>query len=184
MAEGLAEFGFVKPPAHHIAAGGERAERIAVIALPPGYVVRALGLANLHEILARQLQSRFRTFRPGRAEIGGGQTARRAIEDDVREFLRRPADEAAGVGIGHGGGLATNGVGNAAIAVAEAGDSGAARSIDDCPAVLQMKANALTRNGHGRDGAGAMQNTRHPSRVTGSGRDRQGRRTQGVWLVV
>ena len=46
-----------------VATGGERAQRIAVVALPPGDDVSALRLANLDEILPRHLQCRFDRFR-------------------------------------------------------------------------------------------------------------------------
>ena len=68
---------FVQRAPHHVAAGRQRAERVAVIALPAGDEMHALRLADLDEILPRQLQRRLGAFRAGRAEIGV-RSARRA----------------------------------------------------------------------------------------------------------
>jgi hypothetical protein len=65
------------------------------------------------------------------------------------------------VGVGQGGGLAADGLGDAAVAVAEAGDRGAARGVDDGAAVGETEADALTRDGGGWDGAGTVEDAGH-----------------------
>ena len=106
-----------------------------MIALPARDEVRALGLADLDEILARELQRGLGAFRTGRAEIGVRQPAGFAVQHDIREVLGGLAAERSGMGIGHGGGLPADRLGDAAVAVAEAGDRRAARGVDDPAAV-------------------------------------------------
>jgi hypothetical protein len=60
--EGVGQEGGVGCAAHHVAAGGEGAERIAVVALPPGDEASALGLADLEEVLAGKLDGSFVAF--------------------------------------------------------------------------------------------------------------------------
>ena len=143
---------------HHVAAGAERAERIAVVALAAGDDVGAPGLADLDEVLAGELQRGLGAFRAGGAEIGVRQTARFAVQHDVREFLGGLAAERAGVGVGHGGGLAADGLGDAPVAMAQAGNGGAAGAVDDAGAVGEVKVDALAADGGGRCAAGAVQN--------------------------
>ena len=75
-------------PPHHVAAGGERAQRGAVIALPAGDEVRALRLADLQEILPRELERRLGALGAGRAEIGVRQAAWFAVQQDVARAPR------------------------------------------------------------------------------------------------
>ena len=91
--------------AHHVAAGGQRAERGAVVALAAGDGADALRLADLDEILARQLDRRLVALGAGGAEPGVGQAAGFVVEHDLGEFLGRLVGEGAGVRVGHGGGL-------------------------------------------------------------------------------
>ena len=128
-----------------------------MIALPAGDEMGALGLADLDEVLAGQLQRGLGAFRAGGAEIGVGQTAGFAVQHDVREVLGGLAAERAGVGVGHGGGLAADGLGDAAVAVAEAGNRGAARSVDDARAVGEVQVDALAAGGERGCATGAMQ---------------------------
>ena len=70
----------------------ERAERVAVVALAAGDEARALRLADLEEILPRELQRGLGPFGAGGAEIGMREAAGFA-DQDVGEFLGGLADE-------------------------------------------------------------------------------------------
>ena len=142
---------------HHVAARAERAKRVAMIALSARDEVGALGLTNLDEVLARKLQRSLGAFRAGGAEVRVRQTAGFAVQHDVREVLGRLAAERAGVGVGHGGRLAADGLGDAAVAVAEAGNGGAAGTIDDARAVGLMQVDPLAAGGERGRATGAMQ---------------------------
>ena len=61
----------------------------------------------------------------------------------------------------HDGGLATDGFGDAAVAVTKAGDSGAARGVDDPAAVGGVQVDALATDGDRRDGAGTVKDAGH-----------------------
>ena len=117
----------LRPP-HHVAAGRQRAQRGAVIGLPAGDGAGALGLADLQEVLPGELDRGFVALGARGAEPGAGQAAGFVVQHDVRQILGRLVGERAGVGIGHGGGLAPDRLGDAAVAVAEAGHRGAARA--------------------------------------------------------
>ena len=117
----------------------------------------ALGLTDLDEVLTGKLQCSLGAFRAGGAEIRVRQTAGFAVQHNVREILGRLAAERAGVGVGHGGCLAADGLGDAAVAVAQARNSGAARSIDDARAVSLMQVDPLAADGERGCATGAMQ---------------------------
>ena len=159
QAEGGREERLIEGAAHHVAAGTERAERVAVVALAAGDEVRALGLADLDEVLAGEFQRGLGAFGAGGAEVGVGQAAGFAIEHDVREVFCWLAAEGAGVGVGHGGGLASDGLGDAAVAVAEAGDRGAAGAIDDAGAVGEVEVDAVAAGCDGWGATGAVEDT-------------------------
>src|SRR5213078_1885430 len=72
-----------------VASNGKRAERVAVIRLPPADDVRALRLAFIDEILPRELQRGVHRF----GSAGG--------EVDAVERLRRAGDQRIGQGL-HG----------------------------------------------------------------------------------
>ena len=74
-----------------------------------------------------------------------------------RELLGRLVGERAGMGVGHARGLSPDRLGDAAVAVAEAGHRGAAGGVDDRAAVGGVQIDAFAADGDGRDGAGAMQ---------------------------
>ncbi len=133
---GLGQDWLIMGAAHHVAAGGERAKGGAVIGLPPSDCADALRLTDLQEILARKLDGRLVALRAGGTEPGAGQAARLAVEDDFSKVFGRLVGEGAGMGIGHGGGLAPDCLGDPAVAVAQAGDRGPARSVDHFVAVF------------------------------------------------
>ncbi len=86
----------LRPPPF-VAAGGERAEGVAVIALLAGDQPAALGLALFHPVLPRQLDRRLRRLRATGDEIDPVQPRRRVLDQKVRQRLRRPRSEEAGV---------------------------------------------------------------------------------------
>ena len=132
-----------------------------MVGLPPGDSLRALGLADFKEVLAGQLDRGFVALGAGGAEPGAGKAARFVLQDDLGKVLGGLVGEGAGVGIGHGGGLATDCLGNAAVTVAEAGDGRPAGCVDDRVAVFGEQIDAFAADGDWRDGAGAMQDTGH-----------------------
>ena len=73
------------PPA--IAAGCQRTQRIAVIALPARDDLRLVGLAGFNKILSRQFKGGFHGFRPAGHEIDPVQIARCARCQKFSEFF-------------------------------------------------------------------------------------------------
>src|ERR1017187_2201430 len=83
------------------------------------------------------------------------------LQNDIRKVLGRLADERSGVRIGHRGGLPTDRLGDALVAVAEAGDRRATRGVDHLGAVREVQVDTLPADRDGGDGAGTMQNAAH-----------------------
>jgi hypothetical protein len=98
--EGVGQEGGVGPAAHHVAAGGEGAERVAVVALPAGDEAGALGLADLEEVLAGKLDGGFVAFGAGGTEIGVAEAAGFVADEGFREFLGGLVGEQGGVDVG------------------------------------------------------------------------------------
>src|SRR5271156_6587041 len=85
-----------------IAADRERAESIAVIALPLGDDMTAPGLANLDKILARHLERGLDRLRPAADQIGVAHPRRRDLDQAIGETFGGLGGEEAGVGVGEG----------------------------------------------------------------------------------
>ena len=83
-----------------VAADRERAQRVAVIALPPRDEPAALGLADLDEVLARHLERRLDRLGAAGDEVDPVDAGGRARDQMVGQLLGRLAGEEAGVGIG------------------------------------------------------------------------------------
>ena len=83
-----------------VAAGRERAERVAVIALPPRDDVPALRLADLDEILPRHLERRLDRLRAAADEIGVSEPGGRVGDEAVGEPFGDLGGEEAAMGIG------------------------------------------------------------------------------------
>src|SRR6476659_4642578 len=83
-----------------VAAGGQRAQRVAVIALAAGDDVAALGLAALDEILPRHLQRRLDRLRAAAYEVRVADAWGGVGDQPVGEFLGDFGGEEAGVGVG------------------------------------------------------------------------------------
>ena len=116
--------------APQIAAGGQRAQGVAVIALQPGDDVAALGLADLDVILARQLERRLHRLGPARGEVDPLDPRRRIGRQPVGQGLHRIVGEEAGMGEGDGVDLGLDGLDYPGVAVAQAGHRRPARGVD------------------------------------------------------
>ncbi len=86
---GLEQQGFELCPPPLIAAGGERAQRIAVIALTQRDDIPPVGFAFFDEILTREFQRCFGRFRSARDKIGPVEVPRRRRGEAVCESLGR-----------------------------------------------------------------------------------------------
>jgi hypothetical protein len=82
-----------------VAAGGERAERVAVIGLFARDDAIAV-LADLEKVLPRQLDRRLDRFRAAGDEIDAVDALRRVLDQQIGEFLGRLGGEEAGMGKG------------------------------------------------------------------------------------
>ena len=158
---GLAEDRFEFLPPHRVTAGRQGAEGGAVVGLAAGDGADALGLADFQEILAGELDRGLIALGARGAEPRAGEAAGFLGQDDIREVFGRLVGECAGVGVGHGGGLAADSLGDAAIAVTEACDGGTARGVDNGLPVGGVEIKALATDSDGRDGAGAMEDAGH-----------------------
>ncbi len=83
-----------------IAADGQRAQRVAVIALAPRDHMPALGLASLDEILARHLERRLDRLRTAAHEIDMAQSGRGVLDQAVGQALGGFGGEKARMRIG------------------------------------------------------------------------------------
>ena len=120
MAEGGRQQGRVGRATGRVAAGGQRAERVAVIAAAPGDEFVALGLADFEKILPGKLDGGFGAFRSGGGKIGVGQPTRRVPDQHIGQFFRRLVAENRGVDIGNFIELGRYCVTHPAVAMAEA----------------------------------------------------------------
>ena len=136
-------------------------KRGAVIRLPPRDRAHPSRLADLQKILPRQFKRRLVPLRPGRTKPGPRQPARFAVEQDLRQILRRLVGERSGVSIGHRRGLPRDRLGDAAVAMAQSGDRGATRRVDDGAAIGRVQPDPLAADSDGGNGAGAVKNPTH-----------------------
>ncbi len=145
-----------------VAAGGERAKCVAVIALPAGDDVPALRLALFDEILPGHLQGRLDGFRTAAHQIDVIETVGRMSNEIVGEFLGDVRGEEAGMRVGQLIQLLVKGRQHVRMAVAEAGHGGAARSVDIGLAGGIEEFDALAADGDRHGGIGiAMQKMGH-----------------------
>ena len=130
-----------------IAAGRQRAERIAVIALPPRDDMPALRLALLDKILPRHLQRGLDRFRAAADEIDVIEASRRILDQAIGQLLGDIGREEAGMGIGEPIELLVQRRQHIGMAVAEAGNRGAAGCVDIGFAVAVEQLDALAADG-------------------------------------
>ena len=154
-----------------VAAGGERAQRVAVIALLARDDAPALRLAGLDEILPRHLQRGFHRFRAAADEIDAAEAARRVRDKSVGEALGGFAREEAGVGVGERVELRVQRGEHVRMAVPQAGHRRAAARVDVAPPVVVEYLDSLAADGHGREAVGgAVEQTGHLMGLAVAGR--------------
>src|SRR5262249_51584188 len=85
--------------APRVAADGERSERVAVVALPPADEVRAMRLADLEKVLARELERRLHPFGSAGDEVDALERAARALDQAVGERFGGLAREERRMGV-------------------------------------------------------------------------------------
>ena len=113
-----------------IAAHGQRTQRVAVVALAARDEVRALGLADLHEVLARHLERGLHGLGAAADQVGVAGTFGRAAHQFLPQFLGHRSGEEAGVGIGQPVDLVMHGGDHVGMTVAQRGHGRTARGID------------------------------------------------------
>ncbi len=151
----------LRPPPG-VAAGRERAKRVAVIALAPRDHVGALRLADLDEILPRHLERRFDRFRSAAHEKDVVKPRRSVLDQAIGKAFGRFGGEEGGVGVGERIELPVQSGEHVRVAVAEAGDRCASRGVEVAPAVGVDDLDARPGHGDRHDSVrGAMQNMRH-----------------------
>src|SRR5690606_36756052 len=113
-----------------VAAGGQRAQRIAMIALAAADDVAVLRLVNLDEILARHLQRRLDRLRPARNQIDMLESLRRTLYQPFAEPFGNLASEETGMSIGDLVQLLVQRLKHRRMSMPEAGNSCAAGCVD------------------------------------------------------
>src|SRR5262249_27278248 len=148
--------------AHHIAAGGQGAERVAVIALAAGNEAGALGLANFDEVLAGGGFFGVLFFRGGGGGIRVVWGGRVGGDEGFGEFLGSLVGEQSRVDVGHLGELFGDSSVDLRVAVAEAGDGGSAGAVDDSSAVGGVQIDPFaSRREHRVGEQSAVEDTAH-----------------------
>jgi len=129
-----------------VAADRERAQRVAVVALAPRDEVGALLLADLDEVLARELQRRFDRLGTAGNEIDLVQPLRRMRDEVLGQRLGHVRREEAGVGVGELVDLLVHRSQHVGMRMAQAGDGGAAAGVEVTLAVGIDDVHALRRD--------------------------------------
>ena len=127
----------------HIAAHGERAERVAVVALAPRDEAMARGPAGFHEVLARQLERGFVGLRSAGDIVDLGHAVRRAGNQVVGQGLRGFAGEERGVRVGQPVELVLDRLDHRRMVVPEAGHGGPGGGVQIALAVAVDDVEAL-----------------------------------------
>jgi HAMP domain-containing protein len=133
-----------------VAAGGERTERVAVVALPPRDEPRALGLADLEEILPRHFQRALDRLRTAAHQIDAGEAARLVPDQIVGERLSHVGGEEARVHIGELVGLSRQRREHARVPVPETRHGGATGAVEDFAALGVDEPDAVPADCRGR----------------------------------
>ena len=140
------------PPA--VTARGQGADGVAVIALPAADDVLALRLADLEEILARQLERRLDALGAAGVEIHALDAGRRTSDDMVRKQLGYFGREERSVRVGKLIELALDRGDDARMTVPKAGYGCPTRGIEVALAILVVKIYPLPAHGDGQVGTG------------------------------
>ncbi len=133
------------PP--HVAAGGERRERVAVIGLAPRDDVMAFLFAALHEILPGDLHRRFHRLRAARHEIAIAEIGGRLGAEEIGELFGGLGGEEPGVRIGDALELRADRRAHLSVRMAEAGDGGAPARVEIALALLVDDVGAVPVDG-------------------------------------
>jgi hypothetical protein len=156
------------PP--RVAARGEGAERVAVVALPSRDEEAARRLAFLEEILAAHLQRRFHRLRAAGHKIDPVHAGRRVADQKIGELFGNRGREERRVRIGEAGRLVLKGRDDGRMPVTEARHGSTAGGIDVAAALVveEMDAGAADRDRR-RDPRVAGEDVVHGAlRATGS----------------
>ena len=133
-----------------------------MVALAAGDEAGPLGLADLEEVLAGELDGGFVAFGAGGAEIGMTEAAGFMADEGFGEFLGGLVGEQDGVDVGDLGELFGDRGIDPRMAVAEAGDGGTAGAVDDFASVGGVQIDPLpSRREHGIGEQGAVEDTAH-----------------------
>ena len=151
-----------------VAAGRQRPQRIAVIALTARDDVPPLRLALLDEILPRHFQRRLDRLRSAADEIDVVDPFGRGLDEAVGELFGDFGREETRVCVGKLVELLVKGSNHVGMAVAETGHRRAAGRIDVALAVLVEQFDALAADGDGHLGVGgAVKNMGHDDFLLG-----------------
>jgi hypothetical protein len=143
-----------------VAADRQGAERVAVIREVPRDEMIARGLAALHVNLPRKLEGGLGRLRPARYEEYPPGASRRRGRQAIGEFLRYARREKRRVRIGKTVELPADRLGHPTVAVAKAGNGGAAGGIEVSAARAIVDPATTPRDGFGIVvGEGAMKDT-------------------------
>ena len=165
-----------------VAAGGEGAEGVAVVALPPGDDMASGGLALFDEVLAGHLEGRLHRLGAAAHEVGVRNAGRGAANEVIGETLGNLGREEPRVGVGEAVDLGMDCGHHVGMTMAEAGHGRAAGGveIDATGSVDELDPAA----GHG-DGQGAgdlaMKEMGHGGGVVGRVRPGRGRGGVRPW---
>ena len=121
-----------------VAADSERAERIAVIALPSRDDVSALRLADLDKKLPRHFERGFHRLRTAAHQIDVAQARRSVLDQPVGEAFGGLGGEESGMRIGEGVELFVHRGEHVRVPMAKARDGRAARRVE-VPAPVSVK---------------------------------------------
>lgn len=113
-------------------AAGQRAQRVAVIALPAGDEMATLRLADLDEILPRHLHGGLDGLGTAGDEIDVVEPLRCQANQPLGQLLGDIGGEEGGMGVGDAIHLRAHRGHDLGVAVAEARDGGATRAVDSC----------------------------------------------------
>ena len=150
------------PAAPLVAADGQRAQRVAVIALPPRDERGALRLPDLDEVLPRHLERRLDRLGAAAHEVHVAHPGRRRADQPVGELLGHLGREEARVRVGEPVGLRVHRRQHVGMPVTEAGHRGAAAGIEVLLAGGVGDEHAAAGDGDGRRAAKvAVQDVRH-----------------------
>ena len=157
-------------PPRSAAASRQRAQRIAVVALPPRDEPRALRLPCRHEEVPRHFQRRLHRLRSAGDEVHPCQAARLMPHQRVRQRFGGFGGEETGVGIGQRGRLVLDRRHHAGMAMPEATHRRPARGVQHRASIRRVQPRRRSRppqregrcagcgasRGCGRGGAGGL----------------------------